>query len=231
MLKSLYRIDRGTFWLWAVPIVFVHGLFGVAAAYNVQTSLGAVDTGLIVVMAMALAGRFRDIGWPVWIGPTFMLGTMLVLPMALLFFMISMGTAGSAFMPGLTVISRFSGLGNIVLLLLAGCVPGRSPPPSQPAGDDPSGGLDVTQLPTSFEKLRRGTAAALEFGVGGIVALLLIAAIVGILRAGKGPNAEVGAASAATTSPAANAYGKNVLTKETNDFLRDLAKRSPSSLK
>jgi hypothetical protein len=190
-----------------------------------------VDTGLIVVMAMALAGRFRDIGWPVWIGPTFMLGTMLVLPMLVLFYMISIGAAGSAFMPALRVIGQFSGLGNIVLLLLAGCVPGRSPPPSQPAGDDPPGGPDVTQSPTSFEKPQRGTAAALEFGVGGIVALLLIAAIVGISRAGKGPNAEVGAASAATTSPAANPYGKNVLTKETSDFLRDLAKRSPSSVK
>src|SRR6266581_1947580 len=117
MFKSLHRIDRGTFWLWAIPIVFAHGLFAVAMAYNVQTSLGPVDTGLIVVLAMALAGRFRDIGWPVWIGPTFMLGTMLAIPMAVLFCMISIGTAGSAFIPAMTVIGQFSGLGNIVLLV------------------------------------------------------------------------------------------------------------------
>src|ERR1700733_7367272 len=69
MLKSLHRIDRRTFWLWAIPIVCVHGLFAVAAVHNVKTSLGGVDTALIVVLALGLVCLFRDIGWPVWIGP------------------------------------------------------------------------------------------------------------------------------------------------------------------
>jgi hypothetical protein len=227
MFKSLHRIDRGTFWLWAIPIVCGHGLFALAAAYHVQTSLGAVDTGLIVVLAIVLAGRFRDIGWPVWIAPTFLLGTMLVIPMAVLFYMISIGTAGSAFLPALTVISQFSGLANIVLLVLAGSVPGRSMPPGQLSGDDPDGGVDAKQPPTAFEKPQHRAADPLLVAGGGIVALLLIVAIVvGISSAVRGPNAQVTATSVAPTSPTGNG-----LTKETNDFLRSLAKTSPGSVK
>jgi hypothetical protein len=228
MFKSLYRIDRSTFWLWAIPILFVHGLVAVAIAYNVKTSLGPVDTGLIVVLAMALAGRFRDIGWPVWIGPTFLLGTALVMPLALLFYMISIGTAGSAYLPAMTGIGLFSSLGNIVLLVVARCVPGLSTPPGQPSDDDPNDGLDAEQPPTAFEEPQHGGASPLLFAAGAIGALLLVgAAVVGFSSAVKGPNAAV----EATTAPTADPYGKNGLTKETNDFLRSPAKSSPNSVK
>ena len=232
MLKSLHRIDRRTFWLWAIPIVCVHGLFAIAAVHNVKTSLGGVDTALIVVLAMALVGRFRDIGWPVWIGPTFLLGTMLVIPMVIFFFMASIGTAGSAFLPALSVYGVFSGLGNLVLLVLAGCVPGLTMPPGQLSGDNASGGFNAEHPPTAFEKPQHSAPDPLVVAVGGIGAVLLIvAAVVGIFSAVTGLRAGVGATSVATTSPATNSNAKNGLTKETNDFLKSFGKTPSGSVK
>lgn len=214
MFKSLHRVDRAAFWLWAVPIVFAHGLFAVAMVYNVHTPLGSVDTGLIVVLAIVLVGRFRDIGWPVWIGPAFLLGTMLVLPIVLLVYMISVGAAGS-FLDAMMAVGQFSSVGNLALLVLAGSVPGRTPPP------------------TTSEIPRYRVSAPLVFGVGVIAALLLViaAALVGIFDTAKGPTTQAGATSTVTRSPIANTNAQPVLTKETNDFLKSLARTAPGLAK
>src|SRR5262245_20266822 len=97
MKKPRKRLDRPSFWKWAIPLVL--GLVGMVflgrsgalrLAGTLDTGLNARDTMvlaqgavglvmllLIVLLAMALARRFRDIGWPAWIGPTILLVAML----------------------------------------------------------------------------------------------------------------------------------------------------------
>src|SRR5215472_81829 len=92
MEKSRKRLDRPSFWKWAIPLMLglvVLAILGVSGAARV----GGIDTVVIVVsakalvrlvlillLAMALARRFRDITWPAWIGPTILLVAMLGLP-------------------------------------------------------------------------------------------------------------------------------------------------------
>jgi len=83
------RLDRPAFWMWAVPLVLGFGILSILALSavnfvgrydvfrNVATALAFVRLVVIVLLAMALARRFRDIGWPVWIGPTILLVTQL----------------------------------------------------------------------------------------------------------------------------------------------------------
>jgi hypothetical protein len=91
------------------------------------SSLGSIDTGLIVLLALALARRFRDIGWPAWIGPTILIGTMLVLPFAVLGIAVA-NHAGDDLMQWLTLYGMFAGPFNLVLLIVAGSLPGKPAP-------------------------------------------------------------------------------------------------------
>ena len=88
MKKSPMRMDRPYFWKWAIPLVLGSWFLSILPLGGVARSLGlnsAVSVGLtvalarlvlIVLLALALARRFRDIGWPAWIGPTILLVTM-----------------------------------------------------------------------------------------------------------------------------------------------------------
>jgi len=42
---------------------------------------GALNTVIILWLAFRLAGRFSDIGWPPWNGPSLMIRTMLIAPL------------------------------------------------------------------------------------------------------------------------------------------------------
>jgi len=240
MLKSLNRLDRPTFWMWVIPIALAHLLLSMLAASSMSLGVtspwGTMDTLVIFVLAMAIAGRFRDIGWPSWIGGLFPVVTMLLLPFAALVYEISAGNAAHHFPESLMVVGQFNLAANCLLIVLAGSVPGRSTPSDQTSGDHSDDGLAAKQPPTAFEQPKPAAVGPLVFAAGGIVAIALVtAAVVGITSAAKKPNAEVMVTSAATTSPTAsptaNPSGKMVLTKETNDFLRNLAKTSTSSVK
>src|SRR5215471_21837626 len=91
MKKPRKRLDRPSFWKWAIPLVL--GLVVLAILSGAARSVGGKDIVVIVVtamalarlvvivlLAMALARRFRDIGWPAWIGPTILLVTTLGVP-------------------------------------------------------------------------------------------------------------------------------------------------------
>lgn len=117
------RLDRPAFWMWAVPLVLGHLLLA-AILMSGAKGLGAVDTIVIIWLAMVVAARFKDIGWPRWIAPVFILGTMLILPLAAVGFAIAT-KAASAGLPGLiNNIGLLSALANLVLLIVAGSVPG-----------------------------------------------------------------------------------------------------------
>ncbi|HEY1544154.1 MAG TPA: hypothetical protein VGG01_17250 [Xanthobacteraceae bacterium] len=90
---------------------------------GIPRALGWVDNGIIISLAMALAWRFRDIGWPVWIGPTILLGTMLGLPVLVLGYAIA--NHAPDVMASISLAGLVSVPVNVVLLIVAGSVPGK----------------------------------------------------------------------------------------------------------
>jgi hypothetical protein len=72
---------------------------------------------------MALARRFRDIGWPAWIGPTILLGTMLGLEFLVVGY--ATATLDEDILGWVPTIGWISDSVNIVLLIVAGFVPGK----------------------------------------------------------------------------------------------------------
>ncbi|HLH90368.1 MAG TPA: hypothetical protein VKX28_18100 [Xanthobacteraceae bacterium] len=127
MWKSGKRLDRPTYWMWAVPLVAGHVILGLMMMSGTATSLGSIDTGLIIGLAVVLAARFRDIGWPAWIGPTILIGTMFGLPFLVLGIAAANGT-GSRMMGWLSLYGLFSVPVNLILLIVAGSVPGKPEP-------------------------------------------------------------------------------------------------------
>ena len=97
MKKPRKWLDRRSFWKWAIPLVLGLVAVVILGRSDALRLVGDLDTGLsardamvlargalglvmillIVLLAMALARRFRDIGWPAWIGPTILLIAML----------------------------------------------------------------------------------------------------------------------------------------------------------
>ena len=88
--------------MWTVPLVLGHLVLTFVMVSGTASSLGSLDTGLIVGLAWVLAARFRDIGWPAWIGPTILLVTMLGLPILVLGVAI-MNNAGDQIMQWLSL--------------------------------------------------------------------------------------------------------------------------------
>jgi len=127
MWSSMKRLDRATYWMWAVPLVLAHVILAVMVANNVNSSLGSIDTGLIIGLAYVLVGRFRDIGWPVWIGPVILIGTMFVLPFVV-FGVVAANKGGGRMMDWLSLYSLFSGPVNLILLIVAGSMPSKPEP-------------------------------------------------------------------------------------------------------
>jgi uncharacterized membrane protein YhaH (DUF805 family) len=127
MLKSLSQVDRRSFWMWTVPIAAVHCLLSIAMANAMELRpLGPMDTLLILLLAVVLVGRFRDIGWPTWIGASFLIATMLVVPFVVLFYAIASGDKALDLPRLMMLMSGFNVPANFLLLVVAGCVPGRS---------------------------------------------------------------------------------------------------------
>jgi len=130
MLKSFNQLNRLSFWLWTVPIVVVHVLLSVAVENGAR--VGPFDTVLILLLAAVVAGRFRDIGWPAWLGPVFILVTMLGIPAVAMGWAIAQNAGADEIMQSLLRIGEYTGLANLVMLIIAGSVPGRAVP-AEPA--------------------------------------------------------------------------------------------------
>ena len=125
MAKPKKRMNRLTFWAWTVPIVAAHVVLTVLMVNRVNGPWSSFDTALLFFLATALARRFRDIGWPAWIGPTFAIVTMLGIPMAVIgYAFISMPTS-QQLLEWIATIGLVTGPLNLVLIVMAGCVPGQ----------------------------------------------------------------------------------------------------------
>ena len=136
MFKSLQQLDRPTYWKWVIPLVALRVLFGIAAAKGINLGpLGPVDTFLIVILAMALVGRFRDIGWPTWIGASFLLITTLVVPLGIFLYAIATGDRSGDPLQYMLWAGLFAAPTNLLLLIVAGCASGK--PAADTAQDAP----------------------------------------------------------------------------------------------
>jgi hypothetical protein len=124
MMKSFNQLNRRLFWMWTIPIIAAHVLLSIAVADGM--GVGAFDTVLIVLLAAVVAGRFRDIGWPAWLGPAFVLVTMLGIPAVAMGVMIAQKVDPDQFVQSLLRIGQFAGLANLVLLVIAGSMPGKA---------------------------------------------------------------------------------------------------------
>ena len=142
MKKTRKWLDRRSFWKWAIPLVLglavlvilnVSGAVrsirlagGIYALVIVVSAIALVRLVLIVLLAMALARRFRDIGWPTWIGPTILLVTQLGLP-----FLVATMTY-AYYMSGAydigewrPMIGAIADSVSLLLLIVAGLMPGK----------------------------------------------------------------------------------------------------------
>jgi uncharacterized membrane protein YhaH (DUF805 family) len=124
MEKSPKRLDRRTFWMWVVLLVLGHVLANVSMPRDSAALMPmiGIDEVILILLAIALARRFRDIGWPVWIGPTILLIT-IGLPFLGIGIIAMMNHGGDQIMQWLPLYGLISGPLNLVLLIVAGFVP------------------------------------------------------------------------------------------------------------
>jgi hypothetical protein len=121
--RPVKPLDRPTYWLWVVPLVLAHLVLTFLIMNGVGGPVGAIDTVLVIYLAVALSRRFRDIGWQPWIGPTILLGLMVGLP-TLLFGYAIMNHSGEI-MRWFWLMGLVTGPIILVLLVVAGCAPGK----------------------------------------------------------------------------------------------------------
>ena len=246
VLKVPERLERDDFWLWAVCLVSGHIVLSLLSAGG--GPFGAVDTLAIVALAMVLGARFRDIGWPVWIGPTFMLVTMLALPLAAVGYAIATKLSPPALLNLMNAIGLVAGPANLLLLIVAGFIPGSAaanstealtsavmPEPSTVGPDlmataarapDPAG---VSEGPTALPSAAPVVSdmkGLLVVGGGALVILLILGSFIARTMTPR-PVATPSPTTAAPNPPAGIPQG-NGLTKETNDFLQQLSRQQPA---
>src|ERR1700744_1948201 len=82
------RLDRRSFWLWVVPLVLGHAvlvcpLLLLPMTLGTASSLASADAVLGVILAIAVARRWRHFGRPVGLRPSIMSVTIFGLPLVL----------------------------------------------------------------------------------------------------------------------------------------------------
>src|SRR5215510_11407759 len=138
MKKPRKRLDRPSFWKWAIPLVLGLVVFEISTVGRVEPvlidvivllAMALARLVLIVLLAMALARRCRDIGWPAWIGPTILLVTVLGPP----FLVVGYGIATyvndirNDIHEWVSMVGWISDSVSLVLLIVAGSMPGKTP--------------------------------------------------------------------------------------------------------
>ncbi|GLH80662.1 hypothetical protein SSBR45G_55710 [Bradyrhizobium sp. SSBR45G] len=118
-------LDRAAFWPWAVLLVLAHMLLTFATMSGAK--LGGLDLLVVIALALVVGARFRDIGWPAWMGISFMLLTMGLGPLGVAAYAIANNLPMDGFMAAMNVYGWVSGIVNFALLIVAASVPGRQP--------------------------------------------------------------------------------------------------------
>jgi hypothetical protein len=246
-LKVPERLDRPTFWQWAVCLAMAHIVLTLLTAAG--GAFGAVDSLAIIALALVVGARFRDIGWPVWIGPTFMLVTMLALPLVATGYAIANHLGTPEFLTLMNSIGLLVGPANLLLLIVAGSVPGTAvansteasapvvaPEPSALASDittapalEPSQASEEAPVLPSAAPAASDSKGILVLG-GGALIILLIMGTFFVRTYSPAPVSTYSAApvNTARPNPPVGYVQSNGLTKETNDFLQQLSRQPPA---
>jgi uncharacterized membrane protein YhaH (DUF805 family) len=134
-MEKSKRLDRPSFWKWAIQLVLgfvVLAILGVSAAPRVggiavivDSAMALVRLVLVVLLAMALARRFRDIRWPAWMGPTILLVTMLGPPVLLVGYAAATNDSDIV-LEWIPMVRWISDSVSLVLLIVAGSMPGKA---------------------------------------------------------------------------------------------------------
>ncbi|MBR0894552.1 hypothetical protein JQ616_06280 [Bradyrhizobium tropiciagri] len=242
-MKFPETVDREVFWTWAVPLVIAHVALSLAGRAGI-TGVSALDTVAVLWLARLLARRFRNIGWSGWIGASFLIGTMLVIPLGIVGYAIANKLPPAQFETLTGAVGLVSAVVNLVLLIVAGSVPGKASPnpeveaasgPGQPAvpATAPDPVIAAVPSPDQASLLPAAPVPSAQPGKPDVLAISVnvafAVAVIGLVVALLFPRQH---ATQALTSPppVSNSGGyqtqSNGLTKDTNDFLRQLSQQS-----
>jgi hypothetical protein len=235
-MKLPERTDQPTFWLYAVPLVLAHLALGFILTKGSNGGLGGIDTVVIIALAAVVGGRFKDIGWPGWIGPTFMLGTMLVIPILVAAYAITNRLPPDQFMALMNPVGLVVGVANFVLLVVAGTMPGKEPAAAATAPavesvqaavePDPSLTAPVAAAePRKADPMVIGAIAVFALAVVGLVVVLVLFPQQHASQALSSPPAPPASVSAPSTAVRPNQVQGYGLTKDTADFLRQMSQQ------
>ena len=135
MKKSPKRLDRPSFWKWAILLVLGLVVLSILPLHSAALSVGGLNAVvivrltvtlvrlvLLVLLVMALARRFRDIGWPAWIGPTILLVTRLLRSLVVSY---ATATLDEDILEWAPTAAWISDSLSFLLLIVAGFVPGK----------------------------------------------------------------------------------------------------------
>jgi len=216
------RIGRRLFWTWAIPLVIAHAVASFARLAGFRAA-GGVDTVIVAALAIVVAGRFRDIGW---IGGSLLIALLFVAPLMVTAYAVVNHLPSADFLDAMNRVGLCTGAASLVPLAIAGSVQGSQPqaplPAGQPADIQPPPAEAGSPQPAAGGHWKPH-AFALRFG---IVALVVATGLfVALLIARQNP----------TSAPSSLQAGRegqqtqgNGLTRDTNDFLRQLSSRPPA---
>jgi len=122
------RVDRASFWVLVLILCLAKtAVFQIGTMNPTASFLSALDMIVIVAIAATVSARFRDIGWPIWIGVTIVLLCMIVVPFGAFEVVVGLGVQADllAVMNAVTIATMVV---IVALLIVAGCVKGRPAP-------------------------------------------------------------------------------------------------------
>jgi uncharacterized membrane protein YhaH (DUF805 family) len=234
-LKLPKRLDRPAFWMWPFPLIVGHLFLAVSIAAGLPGS-GTIDTVIVIFLAGVLVSRFRDIGWPGWIGPSFMVVTMVLFPLAAAFYAGANKLPPDRLMELLSRIGLIAGPLNLLLVVVAGSVPGKARIDATAIGEGLLLPAQAAGETTSVLATRSDSKVVFLVGAGGVLAVFVIGLFI---ARGLAPNKQFNASPSSSpqvapltqVSPSPQVRPNtpqgeveaNGLTKSTNDFLRQLS--------
>lgn len=228
------NVDRETFWMWAVPLAFLHVVASFASAAGIPAA-STGDTILVIWYAIVLGRRFGNIGWPAWIAVALVVTTMVVIPLGLVGYAIAKNIPRTEFMSLMGTVGVFNIGVNLIMMVVAGSVRGNAPAAPAPASLDGFGPPPIAAPaePRRPDPIVVGAVIVFAVAAIGLVVALLFPHQHATQALSSPPPvsslpAVIPAPAVTPSRPIGSAGGEvqsNGLTKNTNDFLRQLSQQ------
>jgi hypothetical protein len=231
IVKVAERLNRETFWMYAVPLVVGHAIVSLIVTVSWFGGLGGLDIVILWWLARVVGSRFRDIGWPAWAGISFVIVTMMALPL------IAVAVAAAVEPRRTLEVLNVTGLVvaplNLLLIVVAGSVPGTATTSLArlaAAFDEPEKQEEPAAVIAPPITVMAATRPLLVGGACVAIAVLVAVFVHSLFSAPTSPAVSLPspprAGSYATVRPGDQPAAGTGLTKETNDFLRQFSAQS-----